>query len=83
MIQIPQHLQLDYDSLSSAQQQKFMELAHWGAAGGLGNLIISDASFERIYNLIKQMGEEPLTPAEPDTTVNHDWDFDPKINKGR
>jgi hypothetical protein len=82
VIQIPQHLKLDYDSLSPAQQQKFMELAHWGAAGSLGNLIITDASFERIFNSVKQMGEDPLTPAQPDTSVNHDWDFDPKQNKG-
>lgn len=83
MIQIPQHLRLDYDSLSTAQQQKFMELAHWGAAGSPGNLIITDASFERIFNSVKQMGEDPLTPAQPDTSVNHDWDFDPKQNKGK
>lgn len=83
MIQIPQHLQLDFDSLSPAQKQKFMELAQWGAAGGPGNLIVTDASFERIYKAVKQMGEEPLTPIEPDRRVNHDWEFDPKQNKGK
>lgn len=83
MIQIPPHLQLDYDSLSPAQQKKFVELAQWGAAGGPGNLIITDAAFERIFNSVKQMGEDPLTPIQPDTTVNHDWEFDPKQNKGK
>lgn len=83
MIQIPPHLQLDFDGLSAAQQSKFMQLATWGAAGGPGNLIITDASFERIFNTVKQMGEEPATPIEPDRTVNHDWPFDPKANKGK
>lgn len=82
MIQIPPHLRLDYDSLSEAQKKKFMELAIWGAAGSPGNMIISDASFERIYNSIKQMGEDPIVPIEPDMSVNHDWEFDPKSNKG-
>ena len=84
MIQIPAHLQLDYDSLSDAQKQAFNQLANWGAAGGPGNVIVSDASFERIYTSVKQMGEEPLIPAEPDRSVNHDWEhFDPKMNKGK
>lgn len=75
MIQIPQHLQLDFDSLTDAQKQKFGELASWGAAGGPGNVIITDASFERIFKSVKQMGESPDTPIEPDKTVNHDWNF--------
>jgi hypothetical protein len=75
MIQIPQHLQLDFDSLTDAQKQKFMELANWGAAGGPGNVIITDASFERIFKSVKLMGESPDTPVEPDKTVNHDWNF--------
>lgn len=78
MIQIPPHLQLDYDSLTDAQKQKFSELAMWGAAGGPGNLIISDSAFERIYKSVKQMGDTPDTPIEPDKTVNHDWPFKPK-----
>jgi hypothetical protein len=78
MIQVPPHLQLDYDSLSESQKQKFLELAQWGAAGGPGNLIISDAAFERIFKSVKQMGTEPDTPIEPDKTVNHDWPFKPK-----
>lgn len=83
MIQIPPHLKLDFDSLSSAQQQKFMQLAVWGAAGEPGKIIITDSAFERIFNSVKQMGEEPITPIEPDRTVNHDWPFDPKQNKGK
>lgn len=80
---IPPHLRLDYDSLSDAQKQKFGQLINMGAAGGPMNLFVSDASFERIFNMVKQMSEEPATPIEPDKTVNHDWPFDPKANKGK
>lgn len=83
MVQIPAHLQADYDALNPAQQQKFMELAVWGAAGQPGNLIISDMAFEKCLKVVKQMGLEPDQPAEPDRTVNHDWNFDPKLNKGK
>lgn len=72
MIQIPAHLQLDYDSLSEAQQRKFNELAAWGAAGSPGNMIITDGAFEKIYNTIKQMGEDPIEPVGPEEIVN-DW----------
>ncbi|NJO48088.1 MAG: hypothetical protein HC840_00065 [Leptolyngbyaceae cyanobacterium RM2_2_4] len=75
MIQIPAHLQLDFDSLSGAQKNAFGQLATWGAAGGPGNIIISDAAFERIFNQVKRMGESPDLPAEPDRSVNHDWNF--------
>lgn len=75
MINIPQHLQLDFDSLSPIQQQKFMELSIWGSAGENGNLIISDVAFEKIFNIVKQMGSEPNIPIEPDMSVNHDWEF--------
>ena len=75
MIQIPPHLQLDFDGLSDGQKHKFMQLAMWGAAGGPGNMIITDAAFEKIFKTIKQMGEDPDTPSEPDRTVNHEWPF--------
>ncbi len=75
MIQIPAHLQLDFDSLSDAQKNAFGQLATWGAAGGPGNIIVSDAAFERIFNQVKRMGETPDLPAEPDRSVNHDWNF--------
>lgn len=78
MFQIPQHLQLDYDSLSYIQKDKFNILAQWGSAGGPGNTIITDASFANIFKIVKQMGEDPITPIEPDRTVNHDWTFNPK-----
>jgi hypothetical protein len=73
MIQIPAHLQGDFDALSPAQQQKLVEMAQWGAAGSPGNLIITDMAFERCLKVVKQMGAEPVEPIEPDRTVNHDW----------
>lgn len=83
MLQIPAHLQSDYDALNDTQKQKFMQLAMWGAAGGPGNAIVTDMAFERILKTIKQMGDQPNEPIEPDRTVNHDWEFDPKANKGK
>lgn len=73
MIQIPAHLQPEFDLLSKAQQQKLIEMAQWGAAGSPGALVITDMAFERCLKYVKQMGEEPVEPIEPDKTVNHDW----------
>lgn len=78
MINIPPHLQLDFDSLTEVQRQKFMDMVMWGAAGSPGNLIITDMAFATALRFIKQMGEDPVTPIEPDRSVNHDWEFDPK-----
>lgn len=83
MLNIPAHLQGDFDSLTDAQKQAFTEMAMAGAAGTPGNLIITDMAFERCLKYVKQMGPEPERVAEPDKTVNHDWDFDPKQNKGK
>ena len=82
-MQIPIHLQADYDALSPGQKQAFHQLAMWGAAGGPGNVIVTDMAFNQILKSVKNMGEEPAQVAEPDRSVNHDWDFDPKSNKGR
>lgn len=78
MIQIPAHLQPEYDALNDAQKQAFIDMAMWGAAGQPGNLVITDMAFERCLKVVKQMGEEPVKPIEPDKTVNHDWPFNPK-----
>lgn len=83
---IPNHLRSDYDSLSEAQKQKFHQLLNWtnpSGLSGVGGLPITDAAFESIMKMVKQMGENPDTPVEPDRSVNHDWDFDPKMNKGK
>jgi hypothetical protein len=79
VLRIPAHLQADYDSLTDGQKAKFMQLAMWGAAGDPGNTIITDGAFDNILKSVKQMGDEPDTPAEPDRTVNHDWPFNPKV----
>lgn len=73
MIQIPAHLQGDFDQLSEKQQKAFLEMAQWGAAGQPGNLLITDMAFERCLKIVKQMGEDPVEPIEPDKSVNHDW----------
>lgn len=78
MIQLPAHLQAEFDALSQSQQQKFMEMAMWGAAGQPGNVIITDMAFEKCLQSVKLMGSEPDQPIEPDKTVNHDWPFKPK-----
>ena len=80
MLQIPAHLQAEFDALSEAQKAAFTEMAMWGAAGQPGALVITDMAFERCMKIVKQMGEEPVKPIEPDRTVNHDWpaNFIPK-----
>jgi hypothetical protein len=75
MINLPPHIQPEFDALTDAQKNAFMKLVMMGAAGSPGNLIISHASFENALKSVKLMGETPDTPIEPDKTVNHDWNF--------
>lgn len=75
MLNLPPHLQGDYDALTPAQQDAFTKLVMMGAAGTPGNLIITHASFENALKSVKLMGESPDSPIEPDKTVNHDWNF--------
>ena len=83
MLNIPAHLQPEYDALNDAQKDAFAKMAMAGAAGAPGNLIITDMAFERCLKYAKQMGPEPIQVIEPDKSVNHDWEFDPKQNKGK
>ena len=73
MVQIPAHLQAEFDALTDAQQNAFMKLVVSGAAGSPGNLIVSFAAFENALKSVKLMGPEPDQPIEPDKTVNHEW----------
>lgn len=75
MVQIPAHLQSEFDELSDAQQNAFMRIVTASAAGTPGNLIVSFAAFESALKSVKLMGPEPDQPIEPDKTVNHDWPF--------
>lgn len=75
MLKLPSHMQSDYDALSPAQKDAFTKIVTMGAAGGPGNMIITDASFEHALKSVKLMGESPDVPVEPDKTVNHDWNF--------
>jgi hypothetical protein len=74
---IPAHLQADFDALNDAQKAKFRQLMQWTNPSGLQGvqLPVSDAAFDKCLQMVKNMGEEPVTPAEPDRTVNHDWPF--------
>lgn len=83
MLNLPAHLQGDYDQLTDAQKQLFTQMVMASAAGQPGNLLITDMAFERNLTYVKNMGPEPELPAEPDRSVNHDWEFDPKANKGK
>jgi len=84
-MQLPAHLQSDYDQLTEGQKRKFQQLMQWTNPSGMNgiSLPITDVAFESMLKMVKNMGEEPDTPIEPDRTVNHDWDFDPKQNKGK
>ena len=73
MLNIPAHLQSEYDALNEAQKDAFTKMALWGAAGTPGNLVITDMAFESCMRTVKQMGQEPIRPIEPDKAVNHDW----------
>lgn len=85
MVQIPQHLQAEFDKLSEEQKAKFHQLMMWSNPSGLQGVYLpmQDSAIERCLKMVQQMGAEPDTPIEPDRTVNHDWDFDPKQNKGK
>lgn len=84
-MQLPAHLQSDYDQLTEGQKRKFQQLLQWTNPSGMAgiSLPITDIAFENMIKMVKNMGENPDTPIEPDRTVNHDWDFDPKQNKGK
>jgi hypothetical protein len=79
-MQIPAHMQDEYDALTAAQKSAFGQLVQMSAAGSPGNLIISFAAFENAMKSVQRMGPEPDQPIEPDKSVNHDWpaNFIPK-----
>lgn len=72
---IPGHIQKEIDTLSNAQRIKFGQLISWAATSGLPGVSIPVHTYENILNMVKQMGESPISPIEPDRTVNHDWDI--------
>jgi len=74
---LPSHLQARFDSLSEAQKQKFYQLMQWSNPSGLRGITLptNDSAIEGCLKMVEQMGAEPVTPAEPDRTVNHDWPF--------
>ncbi len=78
MIQIPNHLEDEFNLLTPKQKQKFLELAMWGAAGGPGNVIISDMAFANCMRMVNNMGLEPTEPIPADKTLNPDWDNNSK-----
>lgn len=76
---MPQHVQQEFDTLTDAQKQKVYEIIGWGSQAGKGfQSITTDTAMFKAIEMVKRMGEEPTTVAEPDKTVNHDWDFAPK-----
>lgn len=77
---MPQHVQQEYDKLTPAQQAKFNELMTWSNAGQPGQTLITDMAYDSFFRMVKNMGDNPDTPAEPDRTVNHEWDL--KLKQG-
>lgn len=74
---IPLHVQAELDKLSEAQKNKFQALIAWATSSGIPGVAIPMHTYDHILNMVKQMGEEPVNPIEPDKTVNHDWNFIP------
>ena len=72
----PKHIQDQIDAFSDKQRSKYYELLAWSGNAGkdLGRVDISTAC-QKLIDMVKQMGEDPITPIEPDRTVNHDWDI--------
>lgn len=74
---IPGHIIEELNKLSPAQKQKFQDLVMWaGNSGFAGSSLPVD--YGKILEMVQASGETPVTPAEPDKTVNHDWNFAPK-----
>lgn len=80
---LPSLIQADYDLLSPAQKNAFDQMVAMSNAGQPGQLLMSDMAYIKILEMVKRMTEEPNLPIEPDRSVNHDWEFDPKANKGK
>lgn len=78
---MPNHIQQEYEKLSPAQKQKFNHLLSWSTSSGIPGVAVPVMAYEKILDMVKQMGEEPATPVEPDRTVNHDWNFIPTQRK--
>lgn len=74
---IPLHVQEELAKLSGAQKNKFQALISWATASGLPGVAVPLHTYDQILTMVKQMGEEPETPIEPDKTINHDWNFIP------
>lgn len=74
---IPLHVQEELAKLSEAQKNKFQALISWATSSGLPGVAVPLHTYDQILQMVKQMGEEPVNPIEPDTTVNHDWNFVP------
>lgn len=72
----PKHIQDQLDAMSDRQRAKYYELIAWSGNAGkdLGSVDIA-VSCQKLIDMVKQMGEEPPTPIEPDRTVNHDWNL--------
>jgi hypothetical protein len=78
---IPQHIADELKKMTAAQKQKFHELCMWASAGAYEGCSVP-IDYHLILDEIKRMGPEPITPIEPDKTVNHDWEtIKPKIVK--
>lgn len=81
---IPPYIQDELAKLSDAQKQKFQELLAWAGYSGLQGIGgIPVHTFDKLLDMVKQMGAEPVTVAEPDKTVNHDWNHVPIKRENR
>ena len=61
---MPDFIRQEFEKLSPYKKSTFQELVMWANAGGPGNLLISDSSYETILKTINAMPEEIPTIQE-------------------
>lgn len=63
---LPNHLKDEFDKLTPFQQEQFNKLVQWANAGGPGQFLMSDGSYEKILEIVQKMDTPDALPAEPE-----------------
>lgn len=62
MTKIPDIFKEEFDSLNDAQKIKFMQLLSWSGSSALQGIPVPLITYEHIFKMVKQMGEDPIEP---------------------
>lgn len=60
---VPNHVSEELKALSKSQNEKFQEMLLWAGNSGMGTALPID--YDRILEMVKRMGEEPVQPIAP------------------